>query len=152
MTTPPCSASEACAFQSQLRQYGVVKPTKKLPWRHRWPDEVRDDVLARLLALNAERYAEEQAMGLKGLGLKGGGASGTGKQMKKKLKWKPTEKTEQTMLILDSPRDVSPIGDPAKQVMQDFASSIQLTNITNHPACPRNPSSTQALESNARRI
>ena len=58
------TASEACAFQSQLRQYGVVKPSKKLPWRHRWPDAVRDDVLARLLALNTERYAEEQAMGL----------------------------------------------------------------------------------------
>ncbi len=60
------TASEACAFQSQLRQYGAVKPSKKLPWRHRWPDEVRDDVLARLLALNAERYAEEQASGLQG--------------------------------------------------------------------------------------
>jgi hypothetical protein len=58
------TASEACAFQSQLRQYGVVKPSKKLPWRHRWPDAIRDDVLARLLALNAERYAEEQAQGL----------------------------------------------------------------------------------------
>jgi hypothetical protein len=58
------TASEACAFQSQLRQYGVVKPSKKLPWHHRWPDAIRDDVLARLLALNAERYAEEQAMGL----------------------------------------------------------------------------------------
>ena len=57
------TASEACNFQAQLRRYGAVKPSKKLPWRHRWPDSVRDDVLARLLALNAERYAEEQAMG-----------------------------------------------------------------------------------------
>ncbi|MFZ9735434.1 MAG: type IIL restriction-modification enzyme MmeI, partial [Burkholderiaceae bacterium] len=72
------TASEACAFQSQLRQYGAVKPSKKLPWRHRWPDAVRDDVLARLLALNAERYAEEQERGLKAKGAKaragGGGA------------------------------------------------------------------------------
>ena len=58
------TATEACNFQAQLRRYGAVKPSKKLPWRHRWPDSVRDDVLARLLALNAERYAEEQAMGL----------------------------------------------------------------------------------------
>ncbi|MFN9917696.1 MAG: hypothetical protein ACK53L_34235, partial [Pirellulaceae bacterium] len=58
------TASEACSFQAQLRRYGAVKPSKKLPWRHRWPDPIRDDVLARLLALNAERYAEEQAMGL----------------------------------------------------------------------------------------
>ena len=62
------TASEACSFQSQLRQYGAVKPSKKLPWRHRWPDAVRDDVLARLLALNAERYSEEQAMGVQGKG------------------------------------------------------------------------------------
>ena len=34
---------------------------KKKPWRYRWPDEVRDEVLARLLALNAERAKEEAA-------------------------------------------------------------------------------------------
>jgi hypothetical protein len=28
---------------------------RKKPWRYRWPDEVRDEVLARLLALNSER-------------------------------------------------------------------------------------------------
>jgi len=28
---------------------------KKKPWRYRWPDDIRDDVLARLLALNAQR-------------------------------------------------------------------------------------------------
>ena len=28
---------------------------KKKPWRYRWPDDVRDDVLARLLALNRVR-------------------------------------------------------------------------------------------------
>jgi hypothetical protein len=32
--------------------------------RYRWPDEVRDEVLARLLALNAERHDEEVAAGL----------------------------------------------------------------------------------------
>lgn len=32
---------------------------KKKPWRYRWPDEVRDEVLARLLALNAERTRAE---------------------------------------------------------------------------------------------
>jgi hypothetical protein len=62
------TATEACSFQAQLRRYGAVKPSKKLPWRHRWPDFARDDVLARLLALNAERFAEEQAMGLQGKG------------------------------------------------------------------------------------
>jgi hypothetical protein len=36
---------------------------KKKPWRYRWPDEVRDEVLARLLQLNAERAAEEVRSG-----------------------------------------------------------------------------------------
>jgi hypothetical protein len=36
---------------------------KKRPWRHRWPDEVRDEVLARLLELNAERAKEEARSG-----------------------------------------------------------------------------------------
>ena len=36
----------------------------------RWPDAVRDEVLARLLSLNAERSAEEVAMGLHSKGAK----------------------------------------------------------------------------------
>ena len=32
---------------------------KKKPYRYRWPDPARDEVLARLLALNAERAADE---------------------------------------------------------------------------------------------
>jgi hypothetical protein len=31
---------------------------RKKPWRYRWPEPVRDEVLARLLALNALRAAE----------------------------------------------------------------------------------------------
>ena len=41
-----------------------VLPIQQLLRRCRWPDNVRDDVLARLLALNAERYQEEVALGL----------------------------------------------------------------------------------------
>src|SRR5262249_41516590 len=36
---------------------------KKKPWRYRWPDEVRDEVLARLLELNARRAAAEARSG-----------------------------------------------------------------------------------------
>ena len=36
---------------------------KKKPWRYRWPDAVRDEVLARLLKLNAERAEEETLAG-----------------------------------------------------------------------------------------
>jgi hypothetical protein len=34
---------------------------RRKPWRYRWPDAIRDEVLARLLALNAER-AEAEAL------------------------------------------------------------------------------------------
>jgi hypothetical protein len=57
-------AGDALDFQGQLQAYGAITGRRKLPWRYRWPDAVRDDVLARLLALNAERYAEEVALGL----------------------------------------------------------------------------------------
>jgi hypothetical protein len=36
---------------------------RKKPWRYRWPDEVRDEVLARLLELNAERAKAEARSG-----------------------------------------------------------------------------------------
>ena len=36
---------------------------KKKPWRYRWPDHVRDEVLGRLLELNAQRAAEEKRSG-----------------------------------------------------------------------------------------
>jgi hypothetical protein len=63
-------AGDALDFQGQLQAYSAISGRRKLPWRYRWPDAVRDDVLARLLALNAERYAEEVAMGLHSKGAK----------------------------------------------------------------------------------
>ena len=36
---------------------------RKKPYRYRWPDEVRDEVLARLLALNSQRAKEEALTG-----------------------------------------------------------------------------------------
>jgi hypothetical protein len=36
---------------------------RKKPWRYRWPDEVRDEVLARLLELNTQRGEEERVAG-----------------------------------------------------------------------------------------
>ena len=42
--------------------------TRKKPYRYRWPDEVRDEVLARLLELNAERAREEAQIGVSGAG------------------------------------------------------------------------------------
>ena len=40
------------------------KSKKKKPWCLRWPDDFRDEVLARLLALNAERAEQEKLAGL----------------------------------------------------------------------------------------
>jgi hypothetical protein len=68
-------ANDALDFQGQLEAHGAISGRRKLPWRYRWPDAVRDDVLARLLELNAERYAEEVAQGLHSKG--GSKASGT---------------------------------------------------------------------------
>ena len=39
------------------------KSKKKKPWRYRWPDEFRDEVLARLLELNEKRAMEEKLAG-----------------------------------------------------------------------------------------
>ncbi len=39
---------------------------RKKPYRYRWPDDVRDEVLARLLELNAERAAAEARVGSAG--------------------------------------------------------------------------------------
>ena len=36
------------------------------PYRYRWPDAVRDEVLARLLDLNQQRHQQEVAAGLHG--------------------------------------------------------------------------------------
>ena len=36
---------------------------KKKPWRFRWPDEFRDEVLARLLELNKQRAEQERLTG-----------------------------------------------------------------------------------------
>ena len=40
------------------------KSKKKKPWRLRWPDDFRDEVLARLLELNEQRHKEELRSGL----------------------------------------------------------------------------------------
>jgi len=50
--------------------HGAITGRRKLPWCYRWPDAVQGDVLARLPALNDERYKEEEevAVGLRGKG------------------------------------------------------------------------------------
>ncbi|MBP1468420.1 N-6 DNA methylase [Candidatus Chloroploca sp. M-50] len=55
----------ACDFLLDYEIDEAEWGTKKKPYRYRWPDEVRDEVLARLLELNARR-AEEEALAGKG--------------------------------------------------------------------------------------
>ena len=53
-----------CEF---LLDYEIDEETwgnKKKPYRYRWPDDIRDEVLARLLELNAKRADEEARAGL----------------------------------------------------------------------------------------
>jgi hypothetical protein len=54
-----------CEFLLDYEEDDEVEPAgkkrkKKKPYRFRWPDETRDNVLARLLALNAERAEQER--------------------------------------------------------------------------------------------
>jgi len=52
-----------CEFLLDYEDDEEGSSRRKKPWRYRWPDDVRDEVLARLLALNAERAAEEARAG-----------------------------------------------------------------------------------------
>jgi len=63
---------------------------KKKPWRYRWPDEVHDEVLARLLDLNQRRYQEEVAAGLHDKGKKKPTARRKPKPKKTRRRAKPT--------------------------------------------------------------
>ncbi len=52
-----------CAFLLDYALDAEEWGGKKKPYRYRWPDAVRDEVLARLLELNAQRAREEKLMG-----------------------------------------------------------------------------------------
>ena len=64
--------------------------------RYRWPDEVRDEVLARLLVLNAERYQEELAAGLHTKAKK----KTAKKTARKKIAKKATKKEAKTINLI----------------------------------------------------
>jgi hypothetical protein len=94
------NAGDALDFQGQLQAYGAITGRRKLPWRYRWPDAVRDDVLARLLALNADRYEQEVTLGLHSKGAKQAaraakaGSTATGKRRGRPPKASQTADTE----------------------------------------------------------
>jgi hypothetical protein len=52
-----------CEFLLEYELDETTLANKRKPYRLRWPDEIRDEVLARLLKLNAERAGEEARSG-----------------------------------------------------------------------------------------
>jgi len=62
---------------------GAKKSKKKKPWRLRWPDDFRDEVLARLLELNEQRHQDELLAG------KAGSAAAKGNRKPKSKKNSP---------------------------------------------------------------
>lgn len=60
MGASPGSRDSTDVPEPGLAPFGLHrKSKKKKPWRLRWPDEFRDEVLARLLELNEQRHNEE---------------------------------------------------------------------------------------------
>lgn len=59
------AATAKCEFLLDYEDEEDVQETsrRKKPWRYRWPDDFRDEVLASLLELNAERAKEEALAG-----------------------------------------------------------------------------------------
>ena len=55
---------------------------RKKPWRYRWPDDFRDEVLARLLELNRQRAEQERSCGAAERGGKGKTTRAKGKTKK----------------------------------------------------------------------
>ncbi len=62
---------------------------RKKPWRYRWPDDFRDEVLARLLELNRQRAEQER---LSGAAAEGGTKSP--KRVKRSSRKKPSDQPE----------------------------------------------------------
>ena len=53
-----------CVFLLDYETDGDESSRRKKPWRYRWPDNFRDEILAQLLALNADRAREERLAGV----------------------------------------------------------------------------------------
>jgi hypothetical protein len=59
---PKCTCEFLLDYEDDESESGAEESggrKKKKPWRYRWPEEIRDEVLARLLKLNAARAEEE---------------------------------------------------------------------------------------------
>ena len=52
-----------CEFRLDYEDEEDTSSKRKKPWRYRWPEATHDEVLARLLVLNQQRYDHEALMG-----------------------------------------------------------------------------------------
>jgi hypothetical protein len=52
-----------CEFLLDYEEDDEKSSRRRKPWRYRWPDDVRDEMLARLIELNARRAAAEERSG-----------------------------------------------------------------------------------------
>jgi len=64
-------------YEEEDDEPGAKKSKKKKPWRLRWPDDFRDEVLARLLELNEKRAMEEKLAGKAAAAAEGKQSSGS---------------------------------------------------------------------------
>jgi hypothetical protein len=69
------STVDASEFESRLRLETGYK--KRIPWRYRWEESIRDEVVSRLLVLNGERSSRDAATGIHGKKAKKDGRSNT---------------------------------------------------------------------------
>jgi hypothetical protein len=60
---PTCEFLLDYDVEDKEDEEGRASRRSKKPWRYRWPDEIRDEVLARLLELNRQRALEEAVAG-----------------------------------------------------------------------------------------
>ncbi|MBN4003312.1 DNA methyltransferase [Nostoc sp. LPT] len=82
-------------YEDEEDDENTSKRQKKKPWRYRWPEEIHDEVLARLLELN-QQYAEAEILG--GKAAEKSKAKGNTKKVAKSRK-----ATETTLTIPDFP-------------------------------------------------
>lgn len=82
-------------YEDEEDDENTSKRQKKKPWRYRWPEEIHDEVLARLLELNQQR-AEVEILG--GKAAQKGKVKGNTKKVAKSRKT-----TETTLTIPDFP-------------------------------------------------
>ena len=61
---PPPANSCSTTRRTTTRTSPPAGRRRKKPWRYRWPDDFRDEVLARLLELNRQRAEQERLSGL----------------------------------------------------------------------------------------